>query len=136
MLDTLVPIIATGVFTLAGVFLSAVLERWRSREKRLQTLFDKKVETYTYLVRQAHKILVDVVSDGDSQRVIDGGMKLLDELGDCALFASREVTNLALELATLAAQGGVKIEDKRKAIGALQRELRSRCQEELGMAEL
>jgi hypothetical protein len=136
MLDTLVPIIATGVFTLAGVLLSAVLERSRSREKRLQTLFDKKVETYTYLVRQAHKILVEVVSDGDSQRVIDGGMKLLDELGDCALFASREVTNLALELATLAAQGGMEIEDKRKEIGALQRELRSRCQEELGMAEL
>lgn len=132
----MLPVIIPGLFALGGVLLSSLLDRWRRKEQRVNMLFNKRVESYSYLVRKAHEILVESLLENKEEAVLKGGVKLIREFGEQALFASADVGQLTLDFATTAANLDMEIDDKRDKLGVLYRELSDRCQQELGMPDL
>ncbi|MDD3311152.1 hypothetical protein, partial [Pseudodesulfovibrio sp.] len=136
MLDDLLPIFATGIFTLAGFWLSAYIEAKKNKQQLLQIVFKKRIEVYTALVEMTHETLLVALVKNSNQDVMSGGVSILNKFGGCALFASNEVSEVAVTYGTTAANSEIEFEEKKNELASLHGKLRTLCQQEIGMEDL
>uniref|UniRef100_A0A6M3J994 Uncharacterized protein n=1 Tax=viral metagenome TaxID=1070528 RepID=A0A6M3J994_9ZZZZ len=139
-MDNIAVALTTGCFTLAGVLVASVVNRWQRREKLAAMLFDKKIDAYRILMGKTAEVMLYVIMHkGDESISSDLAIKA-EEITNCLLadriFVTDKAADVVMEFVKCCVNPEVDFEMMTNAMSSANGRLKDLVKKELGLKAL